>query len=79
MSDHLTVADVTGPAITGTGGALAATASLTLVQQIGLIASIIGAIWGLISIIKALYFFIVWINKTAIPYLKARKSPPKKV
>lgn len=70
---HLTATDALGPIGTTGGGVIAATASLSAIQWIGLIASVVGIIWGTINIIRALYFFSVWINSTAIPWYRERK------
>ena len=70
----LSATDFIAPAVTTGGGVAAATASLTVIQMVGLAASIVGIVWGTINIIRALYYFAIWINKTARPWLESRKN-----
>ena len=74
MPNQLTMTDIAGPTMTTGAGVTAAASSLTLIQIIGLAASIVGIVWGTINIIKALYFFGIWINKTALPWLKSKQD-----
>ena len=74
MPNQLTMTDIAGPTMTTGAGVTAAASSLTLIQIIGLTASIVGIVWGTINIIKALYYFAIWINKTALPWLKSKQD-----
>jgi hypothetical protein len=77
MSEQLTPIDILGPPATFGSGTAVAAAVVPWMQYVGILASIVGTIWGIYSIIKATYQFVLWCNKTAIPWFKEKRAKGK--